>query len=68
MLFLFRRNFLLKYNKIKPTELEKLESIDMLRLLENNYKINLLEISKETFPVDNKYDLNRVKLLLKKNK
>ena len=38
----------------------------MLRLLENNYKINLLEISKETFPVDNKYDLNRVKLLLKK--
>lgn len=64
----FRRNFLLKYNKIKPTELERLESIDMLRLLENNYKINLLEISKETFPVDNKYDLNRVKLLLKKNK
>ena len=52
MCYSFRRNFLLKYEQT-PTELEKLESIDMFRLLENNYKINLLEINKETFPVDN---------------
>lgn len=62
----FRRNFLLKYNKMKPTELEKLESIDMLRLLENGLKVNLLEIEKETFPVDNKKDLIRVQTIMKK--
>ena len=61
----FRRDFLLRYNRIKPTKLEILESIDMLRLLENGHKVHLLEISNETFPVDNKRDLKRVNLILK---
>ena len=56
----FRRKFLLKYIKLKPTELEERESVDMMRILENGYNINLVEISKETFPVDTLVDLQNV--------
>ena len=66
----FKRNFLLKYIKMKPTNLEIIESIDMMRILENGYQITLVEIKKETFPVDTAQDLRNVTRLinLKKNK
>ena len=32
----------------------------MMRILENGYKVNLVEISKETFPVDTLSDLKNV--------
>jgi 3-deoxy-manno-octulosonate cytidylyltransferase (CMP-KDO synthetase) len=56
----FKKEFLLKYIKLKPTELEEKESIDMMRILENGYSVNLVEISKETFPVDTLTDLQKV--------
>ena len=56
----FKRDFLLKYIDLKPTELEKIESVDMMRILENGYAVNLVEISKETFPVDTLNDLKNV--------
>lgn len=63
----FRRNFLLNYVKMKETYLEKIESIDMLRLLENNHKVKLVEIFKETYPVDTKKDLVKINKILNKN-
>ena len=62
----FRRDFLAKYNKMKPTKLEKVESIDMLRLLENGYKILLVKTKKLVHSVDTKKDLLRVEKYLKK--
>ena len=56
----FKKEFLLKYIRLKPTELEEKESIDMMRILENGYSVNLVEISKETFPVDTLTDLQKV--------
>ena len=47
------------------THLEKLESIDMLRVLENGYDVDLVYSNKETFPVDTPEDLKRVSKLLK---
>ena len=41
----FKRNFLLKYLKLKSTPLEKLESIDMLRVIEYGYAVNLIEVN-----------------------
>jgi len=61
----FRRNFLFKYLKMKETILEKIESIDMLRILENSFKVNLVEIKKNTYPVDTLKDLKRVSNLMK---
>ena len=62
----FRRDFLIKYNKMKPTELEKVESIDMLRILENGYKVLLINTKIFAHAVDTKKDLLQVEKYLKK--
>ena len=56
----FRRNFLIKYNKMKPSKLEKIESIDMLRILENGYKVFLVNTKRFAHAVDTKKDLHKV--------
>lgn len=63
----FRREYLIKFHKLKPTLLEKNESIDMLRFLENNIKVQMVITKKITQSVDTLSDLKKVKRLLKKN-
>ena len=62
----FRRDFLLKYIKMKPTILEKIESIDMLRILENGFDVYMAKTNHSTFAVDTIKDLKKVEKLLKK--
>ena len=57
----FRRNFLIKFNKMKPTPLELVESIDMLRLLENRLKVKIAPFKGSLYSVDTKRDLGFVK-------
>jgi len=61
----FERNFLFRYLKMKETDLEISESVDMMRVLENGYNIKLVEIKKETFPVDTISDLKNVSKVMK---
>ena len=53
----FRRDFLLKFNKMEQTPLEAIESVDMLRVIENGYKIKMIYSQCETYSVDTKEDL-----------
>ena len=62
----FRRNFLIKYNSLKPTPLEITESVDMLRVVEHGYKVRMVPTNYETYAVDTAEDLERVKLFMKK--
>ena len=62
----FRRNFLIKYNSMKPPPLEKIESIDMLRVVENGYKLHLAKTKYFSHAVDTKKDLIKVEKYLKK--
>ena len=39
----FKRDFLMTYTQLESTPLEKVESIDMLRILEHGYKIQSYE-------------------------
>ena len=65
----FKRDFLIKYVNMKPTILEKIESIDMLRILENGYDVHMAKTRYSTFAVDTASDLKKVEKLLKiKNK
>ena len=62
----FRRDFLILYNRLKPSPLEKQESIDMLRILENGYDLHLVQTNYFTHAVDTKKDLLKVQNFLKK--
>jgi 3-deoxy-manno-octulosonate cytidylyltransferase (CMP-KDO synthetase) len=56
----FKRSFLIDYIKMKPTKLEKAESIDMLRIIEHGFKVRLIETNYFTHAVDNKKDIKIV--------
>ncbi|MCX6118485.1 MAG: 3-deoxy-manno-octulosonate cytidylyltransferase [Proteobacteria bacterium] len=61
----FDRDFLDKYSSLKPTYLEEVESIDMNRVLEHGYKVHMVDIEDESYPVDVVEDLVRVEAALK---
>jgi 3-deoxy-manno-octulosonate cytidylyltransferase (CMP-KDO synthetase) len=64
----FRRDFLFKYYSMHETNLEIIESIDMLRILENGYKVKLVETKYFTHAVDTKRDLLKVEKFLRLKK
>ena len=67
-IYAYRRNFLLKYAALAPTPLEKAESLEQLRALENGYKIKVLESDFQGIGVDTPEDLTAVNALFEKMK
>ncbi|KJU81331.1 3-deoxy-D-manno-octulosonate cytidylyltransferase [Candidatus Magnetobacterium bavaricum] len=63
----FTRDFLLIFSKLKPTPLEIIESVDMMRALEYGYKIKMVFSDAETYSVDTKDDLFNVESLMKQD-
>ena len=61
----FRRDFLLKYLKLKSTPLEIIESIDMLRVIEYGYEVDLVEVKGRIQSVDTLKDLKKVEKLIR---
>ena len=61
----FRRQVLLDFARLPSTPLEKLESVDMLRLLEHGYKVKMVRTAFNTQAVDTPADLERVAILMK---
>jgi 3-deoxy-manno-octulosonate cytidylyltransferase (CMP-KDO synthetase) len=60
----FRSKLLQNYVSLEPTELEKAESVDMLRLLEHGYPVHLVETAVRIQSVDTPEDLELVESLL----
>ncbi len=67
-LYAYKREFLLKYVKMDQTFAEKMESLEQLRVLENWYKIKLIETSFDSIWIDTKEDLEKLEIILNKNK
>lgn len=61
----FKRDYLLQFNETKQTPLEIIESIDMLRTLENRDIVKMVYAKKTTYSVDTKEDLENVEKLMK---
>ena len=61
----FKRDYLLEFNDTKQTPLEKIESIDMLRTLENRDIVKMVYSKTITYSVDTKKDLENVEKLMK---
>ena len=53
----FRRQLLLQYARLERGAAERAESVDMLRLLENGYKVSIVETEFDTHAVDTPEDL-----------
>jgi len=58
--YVFRRQFLLHFTRLKPTPLEKLEKLEQLRALENGYRIKVTPVNYEPLSVDTPEDLQKV--------
>ncbi len=56
----FRRDFLIEYNKMEPTPLEIIESVDMMRIVENGLKVKMIPTRFESKSVDTVEDLRSV--------
>jgi 3-deoxy-manno-octulosonate cytidylyltransferase (CMP-KDO synthetase) len=63
-LIAFTRDALLEYTDLAPTPLEKIESVDMNRLLEHGRTIRMVETRHRTVAVDTPADLARVEALI----
>jgi 3-deoxy-manno-octulosonate cytidylyltransferase (CMP-KDO synthetase) len=59
-LYVYRRDFLLQYARMSPTFLELAEKLEQLRVLENGYRIKVVETEFETIGVDTPGDLEKV--------
>lgn len=64
-LYVYRREFLLKYAKIGQSRLEKCEMLEQLRILENGGKIKVVEVEQFSIGVDTAKDLEHVRQILK---
>ena len=60
----FRRQALLDFNAMEETELEIVESVDMLRLLENQRKVRMVFSGGTTYSVDTQAELEAVDRLM----
>lgn len=63
-LIAFRREFLRTYAALAPTDLEKIESVDMLRVLEHGYTIRAVLVEARSIGVDTPADLDRAAELM----
>ncbi len=53
----FRRDYLLKYNALEETPLEIIESVDMMRILENGESVRMVKTKEPSYGVDTQEDL-----------
>lgn len=63
----FTRDFLLEYNAMEPTPLEIIESVDMMRILENGQKVKMIPTNYKTKAVDTIEDLKLVQEMMLKD-
>lgn len=60
-LYVYRRDFLLKFSKMKPTVLERLEMLEQLRAVENGARVRVVDSCAPSIGVDTADDLERVR-------
>jgi 3-deoxy-manno-octulosonate cytidylyltransferase (CMP-KDO synthetase) len=64
-LYVYKRDFLLKFARLRPTALERIESLEQLRALENGYQIYVAQVDERSIEVDTPADLRKAARYLK---
>jgi 3-deoxy-manno-octulosonate cytidylyltransferase (CMP-KDO synthetase) len=60
-LYVYRKNTLLKFTSLKPTDLELTENLEQLRMIENGIKIKIVVTDYDCISVDTPEDLERAR-------
>ena len=63
-LYVYRRDFLLRFAELEPTPLERTERLEQLRALEHGYRIKVLATTHDPIGVDTPADLERVRQIM----
>lgn len=67
-IYVFQREFLIKFSKMEESKLEKLEKLEQLRIIENGYKIRTTITEYENFSIDTIEDFEKIKNVITKRK
>jgi len=65
--YVFRRDFIFLYTSWEPTPLERVESLEQLRILEHGYRIKLVEVDYDSVEVDVPEDIPLAEESLRKS-
>lgn len=60
----FRSDFLQTFNRLPPTPLEQVESVDMMRAIEHGYRVRMVQCEHRVIGVDTPEDLARASKLM----
>ncbi|MBE7414285.1 MAG: 3-deoxy-manno-octulosonate cytidylyltransferase [Deltaproteobacteria bacterium] len=63
-LYVYRRDALFEFTRLKPAPLENTEMLEQLRALENGFRIKVAEVDYNPISVDTPEDLERVRALI----
>lgn len=63
-LYCFSKDFLIQYTQMKSGNLEKIEGLEQLRVLENGYKIYVVERESKGIGIDTMEDFEKLKNIL----
>jgi 3-deoxy-manno-octulosonate cytidylyltransferase (CMP-KDO synthetase) len=63
-LYVYRRDFLLKFASLSPAPLEQLESLEQLRALAHGWRIRVIKVAHRSIGVDTPEDLERARKIL----
>jgi 3-deoxy-manno-octulosonate cytidylyltransferase (CMP-KDO synthetase) len=63
-LYVYRREFLLKFAGMDSTKLEQTEALEQLRVLEHGFRIKVVRVAHRSIGVDTPEDLERVRRLM----
>ncbi|MFP5263090.1 MAG: 3-deoxy-manno-octulosonate cytidylyltransferase [Blastocatellia bacterium] len=66
-LYAYRGDFLQRFSRMEPSRLERLESLEQLRALENGVGIRVVTVEHRSVGVDTEQDYERVKRLIEEN-
>ncbi len=65
-LYVYRRDFLLKFARLRPTALEQIESLEQLRALAYGYRIFVTNVDERSIEVDTPEDLAKAEEFLQR--
>jgi 3-deoxy-manno-octulosonate cytidylyltransferase (CMP-KDO synthetase) len=63
-LYCFTRRGLELFSELSPGSVERSESVEMLRFVENDHAVLMVEVDDDSVPVDTEFDLERVRQLM----